>query len=78
MERSGQGSYGRGLYIPRDPNAPVIYDAISTGPPSLYVDPASVRYAPFDPHASPLEPQQLPYQPRNPDLMLENQPIQRG
>ena len=38
MERTGTRG-GPGLYIPRDPNDPGIYDESYTGPPSLYVDP---------------------------------------
>lgn len=82
MERTGQGTRsGPGaVYLPRDPNAPVVYDAIDTGPPSLYVDPAAIQAAPFNPNASPLDPRQLPYLPAPPpdSWELEDQPVLRG
>ncbi len=81
MERTGQGTRGGpGLYLPRDPNAPVVYDELYTGPPSLYVDPASVQAAPFNPNASPIEAQQMPYVPNPPpeSWELEDQRVLRG
>lgn len=79
MERTGTRG-GPGLYIPRDPNDPVIYDEIYTGPPSLYVDPAAIQAAPFNPNASPLAPTQLPYLPAPPPESwdIEDQPVLRG
>ena len=80
MERTGQGTRGAGIYLPRDPNDPASYDAIYTGPPSLYVDPAAVHAAPFNPNASPIEAQQMPYVPNPPpeSWELEDQKTLRG
>lgn len=76
MERTGLHG-GWGLYVPNDPD---VYDQIYTGPPSLYVDPASVQAAPYNPNASPIEAQPLPYLPAPPPASwdLEDQPTLRG
>ncbi len=83
MDRSGNlGGGSGGIYIPRDPNHPVIDEAtqIWTGPPSQYVDPAAVQAAPFNPNASPIEARQMPYQPAPPPESwdLEDQPKLMG
>ncbi len=78
MDQQG-GYHGPGRYIPRDPNAPVVYDEIYTGPPSQYIDPAAVQAAPFNPNASPIEAQTMPYVPNPPpDLSLDEMPARRG